>query len=65
MFNAIQTAQVIFIVKTSLDIFRPSHEYVWTCSVSGDCICEMKKVTESGHQGIKNLRSFLLYFDPW
>ena len=37
--------------KTSLDIRR---EHVWTCLVLGDLICEMKRVTESGQQGIKN-----------
>ena len=30
-------------------------EHVWTCSVVGDCICEMKRVTESGQQGITTL----------
>ena len=28
-------------------------EHVWTCSVLGDRNCEMKRVTESGQQGIK------------
>ena len=45
MFYAIPTA--------SLEIFSLRREHVWTCSVLGDHICELKRVTESGQQGIK------------
>ena len=38
----IPTARVIFTAKTSLDIFNLRREHVWTCSVLGDHICEMK-----------------------
>ena len=47
MFYAITTARGIFIAKTSLDMFSLRREHVWTCSVLGDCICEIKRVTES------------------
>ena len=48
MFYAVPTARVIFMEKTRLDVSSLRREHVWTCSVSGDCICEMKRVTESG-----------------
>ena len=53
MFYALATATVIFTMKTSLEVFSLRREDVWTCSVLGDCICEMKTVTESGQQGSK------------
>ena len=53
MFYALPTAKVIFTAKTSLDIFSLSREQLWTGSVLGDHICEMKRVIESGQQGIK------------
>ena len=53
MFYAVLTAWVIFMAKTSLDVFSLRREHVLTCSVLSDCICEMKRVTESGQQGIK------------
>ena len=37
---------VIFTSKTSLDVFSLGWEHVWTCSVLGDHVCEMKKVTQ-------------------
>ena len=49
MFN---TASVIFTVKTSLGVFSLRREHVLTCSVLGDHIYEMKKLTESAQQGI-------------
>ena len=61
MFYAIPTARVLFTAKTSLDVFCLRREHVWTCSVLGDRICKMKRVTA----GDRNLRSFLLYSDPW
>ena len=39
--------------ETSLDVFSLRQVHAWTCSVLGDRICEMKRVTESGQQGIK------------
>ena len=36
MFYAVPTARVIFIVKTSLDVFSLRREQVWTFSVLGD-----------------------------
>ena len=42
MFYAVATARVIFMVKTSLDIFSLSGEEVWTFSVLGDRIYEMR-----------------------
>ena len=41
-FYAISTARVIFTAKTCLDIFSLSREQVWTFSVLGDRIYEMK-----------------------
>ena len=38
----------------SLDVFSLRQEHVWTCSVFGGRICEVKRVTESGQQGIKS-----------
>ena len=40
--------RVIFTVKTSLDLFSLELEQVSNDTVLGDCICEMKRVTESG-----------------
>ena len=42
MFYAIQTARVIFTVKFSLDLFSRRREQVWTFSVLGDRIYEMR-----------------------
>ena len=42
MFYAVATARVIFTVETSLDIFSLSGEQVWTFSVLGDRIYEMR-----------------------
>ena len=52
-FYAITTARAIFTAKTSLDVFRLRCEHLGNCSVLGDCIYEMTRVTESGQQGIK------------
>ena len=41
-FYAVPTASVIFTVKTSLDVFSLSQEQVWTFSVLGDRIYEMR-----------------------
>ena len=38
--------------QTGLDVFYLKRNHVWTCSVLGDYICEMKRL-ESGQQGIK------------
>ena len=53
MFYPLPTARAIFTAKTSLDAINLRREHVWTCSVLGDRICEMKRLTESGQQGIK------------
>ena len=42
MFYAVPTARVIFTPKTSLDVFSLSREEVWTFSVLGDRIYEMR-----------------------
>ena len=42
MFYAIPTARVIFREKTCLDVFSLSREHVWTFSVLGDRIYEMR-----------------------
>ena len=42
VFYAVPTARVIFTAKTSLDIFSLSREQVWTFSVFGDRIYEMR-----------------------
>ena len=42
MFYAIQTARVIFTVKFSLYVFSLRQEQVWTFSVLGDPIYEMR-----------------------
>ena len=42
MFYAVPTARVIFTAKTSLDIFSLRREHVWTFSVLGDQIYEMR-----------------------
>ena len=44
---------VIFTAKTSLEVFRLRQEHVWSFFVLGNCICEMKRVTVSGQQGVK------------
>ena len=51
-------SQGYFQLKTSLDVFSLRHEHIWTYSVLGDRICEMKRVTESGQQGIKTQDHF-------
>ena len=43
MFNVVPTARVIFMAKTSLDIFSLGIKQVWTCTVLGDLIYEIKK----------------------
>ena len=42
MFYAVLTAKVIFMAKTSLDVFSLSLEQVWTFSVLGDRILQMR-----------------------
>ena len=42
VFYAVPTARVILTAKTSLDIFSLSREQVWTFSVSGDWIYEVR-----------------------
>ena len=42
VFYAVPTARVIFTKKTSLDVFSLSQEQVWTFSVLGDPIYEMR-----------------------
>ena len=42
MFYAVPTFRVIFTVKTSLDVFSLRREHVWTFSVFGDQIYEMR-----------------------
>ena len=42
MFYDVPTARVIFTVKTSLDVFSLRREQVWTFSVLGDRIFEMR-----------------------
>ena len=42
VFYAVPTDRVIFTAKTSLDVFSLSSEQVWTFSVSGDRIYEMR-----------------------
>ena len=42
MFYVIPTARVIFTAKTSLDVFGLGREQVWTFSVLGDRIYEMR-----------------------
>ena len=41
-FYAVPTARVIFTAKTSFDVFSLSREQVWTFSVLGDRIYEMR-----------------------
>ena len=41
-FYAAPTARVIFMAKTSCDVFTLSREQVWTFSVLGDRIYEMR-----------------------
>ena len=41
-FYTLPTARVIFTAKTSLDIFSLRREQVWTFSVLGDQIYEMR-----------------------
>ena len=61
MFYAESTSKVIFTVKTSLDLFSLGLGQV---SVLSDCTYVMKRVTESGRQGIRAGTSFLRYIDP-
>ena len=42
LFYAVRTARVIFTAKTNLDVFSLSGEQVWTFSVLGDRIYEMR-----------------------
>ena len=42
MFYVVPTAKVIFMAKTSLDVFSLRREQVWTFSVLGDRIYEMR-----------------------
>ena len=42
VFYAVPTARVIFTGKTSLDVFSLSREQVWTFSVLGDGIYEIR-----------------------
>ena len=42
MFNAVQTAKVIFTAKISLEVFSLREEQVWTFSVLGDRIYDMR-----------------------
>ena len=42
MFYAVPTARAIFTAKTTLDVFSLRRENVWTFSVLGDRIYEMK-----------------------
>ena len=42
MFYAVPTARVISIAKTSSDLFSLTREHVWTFSVLGDRIYEMR-----------------------
>ena len=42
MFYALPTAMVIFTAKTSLDVFSLIREQVWTFSVLGDRIYEVR-----------------------
>ena len=42
MFYAVPTARVIFMAKTSLDLFILRREQVWTFSVLGDRIYEVR-----------------------
>ena len=42
MFYTVPTARVSYMTKASLDVFSLKLEQVWTCSVLGDCICELK-----------------------
>ena len=53
MFYAVLTAAVVFMAKTSLDRFSLRREHDLTCSVLGDRICEMKRVTEGEMKRIK------------
>ena len=58
MFYTILTTRVMFMAKTKLDVSSLRREHVWV--VLGDRIhyCEMKRVTESGRQGIKTRDHF-------
>ena len=42
MIYAVPTARISFIAKTSLDVFSLRREQVWTFSVLGDRIYEMR-----------------------
>ena len=58
MLYAVPIARVIFTAITCLDVFSQRWEYVWTFLVLGGRICKMKRVTESGQQGIKTWDNF-------
>ena len=61
MFYAVPTARVIFMAKPSLDIFSLKREHVWTCSVLGDCICEIRDLSLiTGRGGGATKREVLL-----
>ena len=47
-----------FMGETSFDVNSLRREHVWTCSVLGDLIYEMTRVTESGQQGSKTRDNF-------
>ena len=63
MLYAIPTSRVIFIAKINVGVFSLGQDYVWTYSVLGDRIYEVKRVTYLRHQGLKTWRSFTLYFE--
>ena len=46
MFYPVRTAGVTVIVKTSLELFSLRRIQVWTYSVLGDCICQMKRESQ-------------------
>ena len=61
MFYTIQTARVIFTTKTSLGFFSLRQEHVWTCSVLGDHICEMKRMQSQDSRGSVLETSFAVH----
>ena len=52
-FYAVPTARVIFMAKTSVDVFSLSREQVWTFSVSGHRIYEMRCLFQAANLGKK------------
>ena len=48
---------------TSLEVFSRRRKHVWTFSVLGDCICELKRVTRVRTAVDQNPSSFLMYFN--